>query len=38
MYALCTTVCYQDEINDLLNQHSEILADKLVLVFEILLS
>jgi hypothetical protein len=38
MYALCTTVCYQDEMDDLLNQHSEILADKFVFVFQILLS
>jgi len=30
MYALCTTICYQDEIDDLLNQHSEILADKMI--------
>ncbi len=30
MYALCTTVSYQDEIDDLLNQHPEILADKYV--------
>jgi hypothetical protein len=30
MYALCTTVCYQKEVDDLLTQHSEILADKLV--------
>ncbi|CAF4123889.1 unnamed protein product, partial [Rotaria sordida] len=27
MYALCITVCYQDEIDHLLNQHSEILTD-----------
>ncbi|CAF1144432.1 unnamed protein product [Rotaria sordida] len=30
MYALCTQVCYRDEIDDLLDQHSEILADKLI--------
>ncbi|CAF1341997.1 unnamed protein product, partial [Rotaria sordida] len=30
MYALCTTICYQDDIDDLLNQHSQILADKLI--------
>ncbi|CAF3441569.1 unnamed protein product [Rotaria sp. Silwood1] len=30
MYALCTQVCYRDEIDDLLEQHSEILADKLI--------
>ncbi|CAF2848423.1 unnamed protein product [Rotaria sp. Silwood2] len=30
MYALCTQVCYQDEIDDLLEQHSIILADKLI--------
>ena len=28
MYALCTNVCYYDQINDLINQHSEILADR----------
>jgi hypothetical protein len=36
MYALCTTVCYQDEIDDLLNQHSEILADKFASFFFVL--
>jgi hypothetical protein len=33
MYALCTTVCYQDDVDDLLNQHSQILADKFVIYF-----
>ncbi|CAM4976801.1 unnamed protein product [Rotaria socialis] len=30
IYALCTQVSYRDEIHDLLDQHSEILADKLI--------
>jgi len=30
MYALSTTICYQDDLDDLLNQHSQILADKFV--------
>jgi hypothetical protein len=32
MYTLCTIVCYQDQIDDLLNQHAEILPDKFVFV------
>jgi hypothetical protein len=35
MYALCTTVSYQDDINELLNQHPQILADKLVFLRKI---
>ncbi|CAF1646108.1 unnamed protein product, partial [Adineta ricciae] len=30
MCALCTTICYQNDIDDLLRQHSEILADKVI--------
>ncbi|CAF1317521.1 unnamed protein product [Adineta steineri] len=30
MYALCTTLCYQDDVDHLLNQHSQILADKIL--------
>ncbi|UJR24030.1 hypothetical protein I4U23_026995 [Adineta vaga] len=30
MSALCTRICYEDEINNLLNQHSDILADKMI--------
>jgi 23S rRNA G2069 N7-methylase RlmK/C1962 C5-methylase RlmI len=33
MYALSTTLSYQDDLNDLLNQHSQILADKFVFIF-----
>jgi hypothetical protein len=35
MYALSTTISYQDDLDDLLNQHSEILADKFVLFMHI---
>jgi len=35
MYALSTTISYQDDLDDLLNQHSEILADKFVLLIDI---
>ena len=30
IYALCTTICYQDDIDELLRQHEEILADQFV--------
>ncbi len=33
MYALTTTIYYQDDFDDLLNQHSQILADKFVIYF-----
>ncbi|CAF1464001.1 unnamed protein product [Rotaria magnacalcarata] len=30
IYDLCSTVCYQDDLSHLLNQHSHILADKII--------
>ncbi|CAF4751318.1 unnamed protein product, partial [Rotaria sp. Silwood2] len=37
IYALCTTISYQYDIDHLINQYSQILADKFVLLFCLLL-
>ena len=33
IYTLCTNVCYQEEFEQLLVEHAEILADRSVVVF-----